>query len=322
MQPTFKITANSQDITKKIADRLISLEISDKAGVKSDRATITIDDRDQLLDIPKRGAKLEISIGYVGQALVRMGSYVVDEVEVEGPERQMVIRANAADMTGKIKAPKERSWPGVTFGNLVKKIAKEHSLQPSIPSDLASRNLGHIDQTESDMQLLSRICSEQGATFKVSDGRLVVANHAGGKTASGKSLPVATIYAHDCERWNATIAERGKYQSVIAYWQNMQTGQRVEVKAGQGEPALTLKNSYKDEETAKQAAKSKLNVLGRGTGTVSISGYIGDPYMSAERIATLVGFRNGVDGSGWVVNEVTHSLSGDGYTNSISLEIK
>lgn len=322
MQPMFKVVANGSDITQKIADRLISLEISDKAGVKSDRLTLTIDDRDQLLEIPKTGAKLEVSLGYLGEPLVRMGAYVVDEVDIEGPERQMTIRANAADMNGGIKAPKERSFPGITFGNLVRTIAKDNSLQPSIPAGLASRNLGHIDQTESDMQLLSRICTEQGATFKVADGRLVIADHASGKTASGKNLPAITIRAEDCEGWNATLSKRGKYQAVVAYWQNLATGQRVEVKAGQGTPALTLKNTYKDEDTAKQAAQSKLNVLGRGTGKVTISGYIGDPRMAAELLATLAGFRNGIDGPGWVINEVTHSLSDSGYTNSIELEAK
>lgn len=322
MQPSFRIVANGADITAKIADRLISLDISDQAGVNSDRATIVIDDRDQALEIPKTGAKLEIYLGYVDSALVRMGSYVVDEVELEGPDRQMVIRANAADMTGGIKGPKERSWHSVTFGSLAKKIASEHSLAASIPGDLAARDLGHVDQTESDMQLLTRICSEQGATFKIADGRLIIAAHAGGKTASGKAMPPVTVTAGNCSGWSATINDRAQYKSVIATWHNLSTGQRGQEKSGTGSPAMTLKYTYANSGTAKRAAKSKQDLLGRSTKTVSISGHIGDPTIAAERLATLVGFRSGIDGDDWVINSVNHSLSTSGYTVYMELESK
>lgn len=322
MQVAYKITADGANITALIVDRLLSAEITDEAGVKSDRLTLVIDDRDQRLEFPKTGAKIEVSLGYVGRALVKMGSYVVDEVDVSGPAREMTIRANAADMTGKIKAPKERSWPNVTLGTLVRTIAADNGLQPAIAAGLASRNLGHVDQTESDLQLLQRICADQGATCKVADGRLVVAEHASGKTASGGNMPAAMIDASQCESWSATITERGKYKSVKAYWQDTAAAERSEVQAGSGEPVLALKNSYASETEARRAADSKLKTLTRGTGKVTINGLIGDPTMSAERTATLTGFRAGIDGGGWVINAVTHSVTGDGYTCSLQLESK
>ena len=324
MQIAYKIVVNgSQDITKLIADRLLSLTIVDRAGVKSDRLTLTIDDRDQRLELPKVGAKIEVSLGYIGQQLVKIGRYAVDEIEVGGPVRSMTISANAADMNGKIKAPKERSFPGVTFGSLVQTIAQDNGLTPSISDKLAARNLGHIDQTESDMQLLSRICTEQGATMKVQDGRLIIAEHAQGKTRSGGNLPAITIKAEDCADWSATLSERGKYGSVKAYWQDLQAAQRKTVQIGSAQPVLTLKQTYPTESDARTAADSKLKALGRGTGTVTINGMVGNPNLAAECIATLQGFRTGVDGSGWVVNEVTHNFSaGNGYTNSVQLETK
>ena len=322
MRVAYKIVADGTNITDLIADRLLSAEITDQAGVKSDRLTLVIDDRDQRLEMPKTGAKIEVSLGYVGQALVKMGSYVVDEVDVTGPAREMTIRANAADMTGGIKAPKERSFDNITLGELVRTIAADNGLQPAIASDLASRNLGHVDQTESDMQLLQRICSEQGATCKVADGRLVVAARAAGKAASGAELPVSTIIAGDCESWNATLTDRSKYKSVKAYYQDVGAAKRTTVTAGKGTPALTLKNSYASKAEAQRAADSKLKALSNGTGKVNISGLIGDPMMSAERLATLVGFRAGIDGDGWVVNSVTHYFSDSGYTCSLELESK
>ena len=319
MRVAYQIIADGANITALIADRLLSAEITDEAGVKSDRLTLTIDDRDQRLEFPKPGAKIEVSLGYVGRALVKMGSYVVDEVDVVGPAREMTIRANAADMTGDIKAPKERSWPGITLGNLVRTVASDNGLQAAIASELASRDLGHVDQTESDMQLLQRICAEQGATCKVADGRLVVAERAAGKTASGADMPRALIDASQCESWSATIAERGKYKSVKAFWQDTSKARRTGVTAGSGSPELSLKHTYPSEAEARRAAESKLKALSNGTGKVRISGLIGDPTMSAEMLATLTGFRDGIDGEDWIIDRVTHSF-GDGYTCSIDIE--
>lgn len=322
MKVAYTVTADGTNITDLIADRLLSAEITDVAGVKSDRLTMVIDDRDERLEFPDTGAEIEISLGYTTGPLVTMGKFTVDEIEVSGPEREMTIRANATDMTGEIKAPKERSWDDVTLGDVVKKIASEHRLTPAIGGELAAIQLGHIDQTESDLQLLSRLCTEQSATCKVADSRLIVAKRASGKSTGGEDLPVKAIAARDCEGWTATIAERGKYKTVIALVHNLNTGKRGEVRAGSGKPELTLKHAYANNDTAKRAANSKLQALTRGGSKVSISGMVGDPTMSAELPCTLSGFRTGIDGGDWVITSVTHSFSESGYTCALQIEAK
>lgn len=320
MRVAYKITADGANITELIADRLLAAEITDHAGVKSDRLTLVIDDRDQRLEFPKTKAKIEVSLGYVGKTLVRMGTFFVTDVEVMGPAREMVIRANAVDMTSGIRAPKERSWPGITFGNLVRTIAGDNGLQPAISSELAGIDLGHVDQTESDMQLLQRICAEHSATCKVADGRLVVAQRAAGKSASGKTLPRAEITAGDCAGWSATRADRTKYKSVKAYFQDHGKARRTGIRAGSGKPEMALKNTYTSRAEAQRAAQSKLKALNGGVWDVRINGLIGDPEMCAERLASLTGFRSGIDGGEWVVNSVTHTFNGDGYTCDLELE--
>ena len=322
MQVAYKIIAEGSDITRLIADRLLSAEIVDQAGVKSDRLTLVLDDRDQVLELPRTGAKLEVWLGYIGQALVRMGAYVVDEVDVIGPAREMTIRANAADMTGGIKAPRERSWHQKTLGDIVRTIAGEHGLQPAIAAELASIQLGHVDQTDSDMQLLQRLCADQDATCKVADKRLVVAKRAAGKSTGGKDLPPVVLTPGQCESWTATLADRGKYKSVKAYWQDTSQAERKSVKAGSGTPELELRNSFATQDEARRAADSRLKSLSRGTAKVGISGLIGDPTIAAEMPATLVGFRAGIDGDGWIINSVTHSFTGSGYTCALEIENK
>jgi uncharacterized protein len=329
MRPAFLIRADGADITALIADRLISLSVVDRAGVKSDRLTLDLDDRDQRIALPSKGAKLEVSLGYLPGQLVRVGQYIVDEVSVSGPVRTMSISANAADMTGTIKAPKERSFHGVTLGAIVYTVAAENGLIPAVAPELESKPMPHIDQTESDMQLLTRICADIGAVCKVADGRLVVGKHASGKTTGGaggagapQDIPPAIISVGMCGSWSATLAGRAEYKSVTAVYQDTDSGERKEVAVGEGEPSIQLRETYPDQQAASDAANSKMQGLGASGGSVKISGMTGDANLAAETPVTLVGFRAGIDGPGWLAVGVTHSLSRGSFTTDIDLERK
>ncbi|MDF1583908.1 MAG: hypothetical protein P1P78_11420 [Methyloprofundus sp.] len=63
MTPAYKILANQNDITAAIRDRLISLNITDEAGMQSDSITIVLDDRDNIIELPNKGAQLDVFIG-------------------------------------------------------------------------------------------------------------------------------------------------------------------------------------------------------------------------------------------------------------------
>lgn len=322
MQPAFKVVANGVNITPVISDRLVSLEYTDQAGVKSDRLVIVLDDRDHRLQIPDRGANVDLWLGYSDGPLVRMGAFVCDEVEVSGPPDQMRISCNAADMTGSIKAPKERSFHGITLGDLAKTIAAENGLQAAVAQALAGVDLGHVDQTESDMQLLTRICADNGGVCKIQDKRLIIAEHAAAKSVSGQDLPAMAVAASDVGGWSATFADRGKYKSVKAYYQDKGAAERKSKTAGNEKPELTLKQTYANAAEAEAAAKSRFRTLDRGKETVTLRQVVGNPNYAAELELTLSGFRSGVDGGDWITTSVSHRLSGAGYTCDIEAERK
>ena len=97
MQPDFKILADKQDITATIRDRLLSLRVTDEAGTKSDTVEIQLDDRDSKISWPRHGAELEVLLGYRSEGLVRMGHYVVDEIEHSGPPSALVCLLYTSD---------------------------------------------------------------------------------------------------------------------------------------------------------------------------------------------------------------------------------
>lgn len=239
MTPTFSITVAGKDITSDISNRLVSLDITDTVDETSDGMTIALEDTKGTLALPKSGARLEVSIGYNG-ANVRIGSYVVDEVEIDGPPDVINITSSSTpfvtDRDGKGSASftsrKSRSFDGKTVGEIVSTIAGECGLTPVVDQTIKDVMIPHIAQvSESDANLLVRIARKYGAVLKPADGRLVLALEAGGQTTTGKALEL-TLTPSDVSNYRVKFG--GKNQGVTkvkARVRNYATGEDDEVEA-------------------------------------------------------------------------------------------
>lgn len=319
MTPAFRILADSQDITDRIRDRLLSLRVTDEAGIKSDTVEIKLDDRDALIAWPEHGAELEVSLGYKETGLTRIGIYVVDEVEHGGPPNALTIRAKASDMRQSLKAPRTRAWDNVTLADMLTTIAGEHGLVPKIGESLAAVSYAHIDQTEeSDLHLLTRLARENSAVTKPVAGNLIFAVRGEAKSISGLDLPTVQILGPQIQRHQMTQADRGKYAAVLTHWHDPIKAERVPVKVGQGEPVYTLRHTYPDSDQATRAAQAKLGALQRGTGTLSLT-LIGNSDLMAEAKLELKGIRDRVDGE-WLIQRVEHQFDNQGFVTRIEAE--
>ncbi|MBF0195464.1 MAG: hypothetical protein HQL71_12955 [Magnetococcales bacterium] len=312
MKSNFQILANGKDITRKIADRLLSLTVVDEAGMNSDTVAISIDDRDSSIEFPRTGAKLEVTLGYEEDKLKKTGVYTVDEVSMSWPPQSMSINGKAANMLEGIKATKTRPWDNITIGDLVNKIAGEHSLIAKVGDDLASMTIEHLDQTsESDLHLLTRLATQYDAISKPVAGKWLFVKRAQGKSVSGKELPVVSLKPKDVTSWNVTISGRAKYGSVTADWHDNLEATREIVKVGEGKPIFNLTQSFPNEAQAKTAAKAALARLKRGTGSLEIT-VQGNAALMVEGVLVLKGFREGVDGR-WSINRVIHTINNKGF---------
>ena len=72
MKPTFRIVADGADITVLANDQLLLLRTLDKPGMKSEKFELRIDDRDAAVTLPKKGAGVEIYLGYDSKAHTRL----------------------------------------------------------------------------------------------------------------------------------------------------------------------------------------------------------------------------------------------------------
>lgn len=144
MTPDFNIWAEGNLITGLIKQRLISLRITDEAGITSDSVEICLDDRDSLIEMPSSGSKLQMHLGYAETGLVPMGLYIVDEVSLEGHPQVMKIKGHAADLKASFKSQKTDEWHQKTIGDLGSTIAAKHGYEPRIASQFADILLPHI----------------------------------------------------------------------------------------------------------------------------------------------------------------------------------
>ena len=315
--PGFRIEANGGDITSLIADRLVSLRITDQAGQQSDSLEITLDDRDKRVPIANSGTWLRVWLGYStgGRTPVYMGAFAVDEVELGMGPRSMVIKATASNTAPTlVKEQKTKSWHGKTLGDVVQEIAQRNNLVPVIKGELASVQIQHEDQTnESDQSFLTRLAEKYRATIKPADGRLVVVPRGAADNAGN-----VTIKQEEVTNWRATLKNRGAYGAVKAKWLDRSVNKEKVITAGESGgalPAFEEKQLFKSEAEAQKAADSRLQSLRAGEVRISLQ-MPGRPDVNAEGLVTLTGFREYVDGT-WNVKSVTHDLGSGGYITTV-----
>jgi hypothetical protein len=219
MAPAFMLTLNSQDITRNISDRLISLSLADNRGFEADQLDIELDDTDGLVELPTRGAVLSLFLGWQGAALIGKGQFTVDEIEHRGAPDTLTIRARSADFRGTLNSRRETSYHDTTLGALLETIAGRNKLTASVAPQFAGIPVPHIDQSqESDAKFLTRLAERNGAEVSVKMGKLLFLKAGNGVTASGKPIPQMTIQRRDGDRHQFAIADRGAYTGVTVKW--------------------------------------------------------------------------------------------------------
>lgn len=336
MTPTFRITANDEDITAALRERFVSLRLTDKAGIESDELSLTLADHDPNAPIalPPTGAELKVWLGHDDQA-DEMGAFIVDSLEMSWPPNQLKIVAKAAPMAASqsgegsqrpmLQTKKTRSWEaGTILGDMVRTIASEHSLEPAIQEAMAGIGLSHIDQTdESDMSLLTRLAHQYDGIIKPGGGRLLLAqlaaSQSAGGAAGGEPLPTVAITPEMISRGRMKLAKRGAAGKVVARWRDTEAAATLEISVGDGEPVQRLQTVYPDEAAARSAARSELRRGQRGEQTLDLT-LPGNTALMAEGRLALSGFREGADGE-WLITEVQHRLGDGGFSSQVKGEL-
>ncbi|MFV5237692.1 phage late control D family protein [Enterobacter mori] len=217
--PAFMLKQDNEDITQDFSDRLISLTMTDNRGFEADQLDIELDDTDGQIAMPPRGATLTLWLGWQGSALIKKGTFTVDEIEHRGAPDTLTIRGRSADFRGSLNSRREQSWHDTTLGVIVETIAARNKLEASVADTLKAIPVHHIDQAqESDAVFLSRLADLNGAAVSVKAGKLLLLKAGSGMTAGGRTISLMTLERGDGDRHQFAIADREAYTGVTAKW--------------------------------------------------------------------------------------------------------
>jgi phage protein D len=309
---------NISGLSQAANDRVLSITIEDSAGIKSDRVSIVLDDRDYKLEWPQPGQIVTVSLGYEETGLTEMGEFELDEPSYSEPPRTMTITGHAQKhVNSNIKAPQTQPWDEKTMGQVVGEIAQRNGYQPEVHPDVASIYFPHIDQTEeSDVHLLTRLAEQHDCFVKYQDGKLQF------KPREQTNGTITIDKGDSTSISGVVVNSRNKYDSVRAAWHNNDTNERTYETIGGGEgQQYDMRISYPTRDEAINSASSKHKQLKRGTGQIDSLQIPGNPAVRAEMSLVLIGFRPEICGIPWVISQATHTFSNSGYITTIKAEV-
>ncbi|UII65644.1 phage late control D family protein [Xanthomonas translucens] len=313
---------DGEDLTARIAPRLIDLSLTEDRGGEADQLDLRIHDHDGKMSLPRRGVTLTVAIGWKDSGLVEKGTFEVDEVEYSGSPDVITIRARSANLTQSLRNRRERSWHATTLGAVIRGIAGEHGLTARVASSLAGIALPHLDQAnESDANFLTRLGKRFDATATVKNGTLIFSPIGTGKTASGKELPTLTLTRRDGDQHRYSVADRDAYSGVRAYWNDKKGARRKSVLVGKDGNAKALRETYDSEKSAHEHANAEFKRVQRGEAKFDYTLALGRADLSPEMIVKVKGFKAEIDGKRWLVSKATHTLNGSGgFSSALEFE--
>lgn len=324
-----KVTLNGVDLTPKIAPRLVSLRLTEKREDAADELELVLHDHDGKLAIPPAGAELEVSLGWVrgsgvALGLVAKGKFKVDEASWGGPPDLCTIRARSADFTDAFRQRREHKWKATTVGDVLREIAGRNGLAASIDGGLAGKALPVLAQDQrSDAAMLRFLGKRFDAVATIKAKTLVFSPIGKGQAAGGAALPSFTITRRSGDRYNWNRAAREEYGGTEARWHDKDAAERKTVKAGGGKGTpKRLKRVFHTEAEAKDAAEAEDKRQRRAAASFDVELAYGDAALYPEQKGSVSGFKPEIDGSKWIVAEVSHSLDGQGgFRSSLKLEL-
>ncbi|MHA3603610.1 phage late control D family protein [Yersinia enterocolitica] len=347
-RPAFDIKIGGKTQTT-VNDRLISLTLTDNRGFEADMLELVIDDADQKVALPARGAQIDIALGWKGEPLVNKGRFTVDEISHSGPPDQLIVTARSADFRDTFNVKREYSWHDITVGKLVASIASRYDLKAGVSEDLGKIEIDHADQTsESDISFLTRMAEKLGAITTIKNGMLLFMHPGRAVSQSGKLLPAITITRASGDKHSFRVADRDAYTGVTAYWLDLNYGkpQKTSVRRKRKSktppkvktPASTskegnylegvegnvfvMRETFKTERAARRAAAARWSKLQRGAAEFTMTLARGRADLFPELPAVMQGFKPEIDQAAWIITQVTHTIGDNGFTTALNFEVK
>jgi phage protein D len=297
---------------ESLSNYLIDISVTDKEGQTADSCSMTLDDSNGQLKLPRIGARLVVK--FMG-VLVFKGA--LDAPKSSGGKNQgrlLKVMAKSVANQEKAKEPQTLHGDDQTLGDFMGRMAEKAGFDLTVDDELAShfRNYWSAD-AKSFLAFGEQIARELNATFKVRDDKAVLAKRGNGKSPSGADLPtIEAVYGKNLVSWNVTPAQPRPVfaKTAVRYFDRAEAKVKEVVEThdtSDDKVARMIRTLAPDKAQAKEIAKARGGEQDRqkGEGSVVIEP---EPSAQVEGLIKLSGCRAGVDGT-YRITEITHSGS-------------
>lgn len=319
----FVLTYQQRNITRDISQHLLSLSYSDFLTGQADSLDIELEDtegkwRDAWY--PGHGDTLTLSIGWEGKPLRAVGSFEIDEVELNCPPSTISIRALGAGIQTSLRTTEHKAYENMTLDAVAREIASRQGLE--LIGRIEPIMLDRLTQQESDLTFLRNLAAEYDYAFKVTGRRMVF--HALSDLAKGR--PVVSLLLKDLGnvRLRDQITQVPKavevkhkdpvQKQLITY--KIVNDETVAVPSSSSQATTSADTTKRrgrstTAEEAKAKGKAELAKANRERTTGSWTS-IGRPELVSGNIVTLVAA--GKLGGNYLITASHHRVTRSGYT--------
>lgn len=280
--------ANGLAIGSILSSHNATIKCDDHLGFKSDKLEITMASGALVFALPSKGTSLNYAIEGIP-----MGIFTVDSAKmtISAGGNRLVISANAADMTKKLKAPKTKSFNKKKLSEILGEKASDNDLELKISDFYEKVEIEHIDQTnESDLNFITRLGEKYDAIAKFANGKLIFL-----KRGDMNGATPVIINRTDTTSITFDVANRNEFKAVKAFYQKSSVNNRKFEMVGEGEPIFEMEGDFTNKAEAKDAAQAKFDAMKRKGKVLTASMPI-KAFIAAGTPILIIGVHPAIDG--------------------------
>lgn len=321
------IGQSGADLVPGWNEALVSVEFTDNDGGEADEINITFAVQAPFPSSPVEGTRYRLLYGWDEGELRDAGLFTYQSDSLSGDAEggwTMTITARASDFIDADKAADSEHFDETTAGEIFQKLASRSGKTAVIDAAIAAIRIPYrLRYNQSLTGFANELAEELGGTLKFAGGKMLVPQRAGGKTASGREMPLITIAYSSVLGGEISAEGKGRYASAGSGFFDPLDGVQKLFEApsiGSASRFLSL-HPARSREEAEYAAKAQGDEQARDsvTGSVDIEGSLNA--MAGGRVQ-LSGFGASRDAADLVASSIHHTFTFDdsgGWLMSIEL---
>lgn len=321
----YSLSYQNRNITRDISEHILELEYVDFLSGESDSLNVVLEDVDgKWINVwyPGHGDTLTLSVGWAGQASRALGSFVIDDIEIDLLPSTVTIRALAANINAAVRTVEHRAYENTTLAAVAAQVASRQGLR--LVGKIEPIKLDRLTQQEGDLKFLAKLAEEYDYAVKLVNR--VLAFHAIADLAA--AAPVATVRWQELSSCRlrdqikqvpakATVKHKDSTtKKLISY--TIENGKTVAVPSSSSGKTTSadirkIRSRSASAEVAKAKAKAEVAKANRERTTGNWS-MMGRPYVVSGSVLALEA--PGVLGGNYLVTNSRHRFTRSGGYSS------